>query len=94
MNAQILQILTVAIILLLTGCEKEPVQRMLVRDCTGTYIRIGKIDYKVCNADEFDHLQNHDLDFIAMLPAANCDNHFGCDLGHPFEAHVYLYEIQ
>ena len=37
----------------LSSCKKERwFQAEVIRDCTGTYLRIGEIDYKVCNLDK------------------------------------------
>jgi hypothetical protein len=44
-----LLILFVAV--LATGCEKECKTMMVVRDCTGTYLRAGGEDRYVCNAN-------------------------------------------
>lgn len=37
--------------LLSNGCDKQDKMRevVIVKDCTGTYLRINDLDYKVCN---------------------------------------------
>ena len=40
-------------LLILSGCSKEDFQNaIVVRDCTGTYLRVTDKDYRVCNLDK------------------------------------------
>ena len=47
-----LQLLVVLFALAFTGCQKECGEMLVVRDCTGTYLRHEGKDYHVCNIEK------------------------------------------
>ncbi|MGB4773826.1 MAG: hypothetical protein WBP45_01520, partial [Daejeonella sp.] len=41
---------TALLLIIIISCKKENLETMIVvKDCTGTYLRLNNKDYKVCN---------------------------------------------
>ena len=50
---QVIYIVTIFTLSILFACNKEKNETMIiVRDCTGTYLRFNGKDYHVCNLEE------------------------------------------
>lgn len=81
------------------SCKKEKfVQAAIARDCTGTYLRIGGKDYRVCNLDMTDKFENGQPINVTFTKMKECNN-VGtfppvCDMYHPYEAWAEVFEIE
>ncbi len=88
-----------AICFLTSSCKKERnIEATIFIDCTGTYLRINKKDYKVCNLEKtenYTHGQTvevifkkmHDCDGSGNLPSV-------CELYHQFVSWAEIVKIK
>ena len=55
-----MKILAASLICLLSmcACEKNCKSMLVVRDCTGTYLRVADKDYHVCNTEKLAKYSN------------------------------------
>lgn len=67
-------------IFLATSCKKDEViadfegtKATVLRDCTGTYLRIGSKDYQVCNKSLIDKFADNVIVTVIYTPVSTCD---------------------
>ena len=83
----------------LFSCEREVgVTSEVIIDCTGSYLRLGEKDYKVCNIEKlkgFDHNSAVTATFKTIEDCEGPGNPYRvCDMYHPFESWVKVLRIQ
>lgn len=79
------------------GCKKKIHQSAtIVRDCSGTYLRIKDKDYRVCNTEKLSSFENGDKVTVSTKEQSKCDleNGFSCYVNHPFENWVEVTKIK
>lgn len=87
------------IALFISSCYRNdmaPVE--VVKDCTGTYVKMGESDYKVCNVEKLDSYENGTAVLISYELMDSCDNPnlppTFCELYHPYEGWVNITELE
>ena len=58
---KIFSILIIISILITSACNKEKNTAQVVRDCTGTYLRIDNKDYQVCNLEKVEMIADDEI---------------------------------
>lgn len=88
----LLAIFAVAII----SCRKVKQQEaLLVKDCTGAYLRINDKDYKICNRSVAEHYQNGTLITVSFKHMGACnENYIECEMLHEFEDWIKVTDIE
>jgi hypothetical protein len=70
----------------------------IIKDCTGTYLRLNGKDYKVCNVEKVSRYQN-DIDVsVSFKELKNCDGLGNivpvCYMLHHFESWIEIEKIK
>lgn len=99
---KILHSITAALIVLTVfACTKElspGTSATVVIDCTGTYLRLGGKDYKVCNLEKVSTFQNGATVKVDVKKIEECHgsgNLSGiCDMLHKFDGWVNVEKIK
>jgi uncharacterized protein YxeA len=79
------------------ACNKKQVHQMtVVRDCTGTYLRIDQKDYQVCNTDMTTPYASGTRVKAAFKATGGCSEapQFVCELYHPSEGWIKIVHIE
>lgn len=81
--------------LALVSCGKLKQREMLVvRDCTGTYLRLDDRDYKVCNTNATDIFVEGTMVRAAVQTNASCnDDGYYCEMYHQYDSRVRVLSI-
>jgi hypothetical protein len=92
------QVVFVALLsVVLTACSSiNGVQAIVVRDCTGTYIRVSEKDYLVCNNDLLEKKQTGDTVRVRFQSIQNCprlDTTIVCMMYHEHHGLVKLKKV-
>jgi hypothetical protein len=85
------------LLVLLTACSSvSGVQSIVVRDCTGTYVRISEKDYLVCNSELLEKKQSGDtvrVRFESIQTCPRLDTTIVCLMYHEHEGLVKLKKV-
>lgn len=90
-------IVSIALVLFLSSCDKLETQAIVVKDCTGTYLRINQKDYMVCN---YEVLQNHSngaeirVDFKTAESCFHLIDLVVCEMYHENEGLIQVTKIK
>lgn len=79
------------------SCNKvQERQMMVVRDCTGTYLRLDQKDYQVCNTSETNIFPTGTLVKASFKSIAGCSQapKFVCELYHPSDGWIKIVHIE
>jgi hypothetical protein len=92
------QVVFVALLsVVLTACSSvNGVQAIVVRDCTGTYIRVSEKDYLVCNNDLLEKKQTGDTVRVRFQSIQTCprlDTTIVCMMYHEHNGLVKLKKV-
>ena len=75
-----------------------PDQAILIRDCTGTYLRMKSMDYKVCNLKKVAAFESGTTVSVSFkkIPECNGDGDFliTCYMLHHFESWIEVERIR
>lgn len=101
MNRKIITLTIVTILagcLLTTSCKKDRnIEANILIDCTGTYLRINKKDYKVCNLEMTNKYTQGETVKVTFKKIVNCSGSANlqsvCELYHPFESWTEIVKI-
>ena len=102
-NMKILKLISVfafmAVFLISCNCVKgkKTVEASVIRDCTGTYLRIANDDYLVCNSDILKDYQENSKVKADFSPVTNCPENEGkivCMMYHENKGMVRINGIQ
>ena len=66
----------------------------VIKDCTGTYLRLNNKDHRICNADKLDKYENGavvDASFVKDDKCVSDRKH--CAMVHNHEIEVGLYRV-
>lgn len=76
------------------GCHKDPVDAVtVIHDCTGSYLRSGGKDYKVCNMEKTDAYENGTRVTARFRRIPDCrslDGRFFCKMYHANEGWIEI----
>lgn len=81
----------------LGGCNKPQEQDMtVVRDCSGTYLRLNNKDYQVCNTATTNNFAVGTRVKVVFRSAGECKEATGavCELYHPSEGWIKIVHIK
>jgi hypothetical protein len=89
---KLMSILGIGIILLSASCSKEKdASAQVIRDCTGTYLRLDDKDYLVCNKEELDGFDNGSEVIATFKKVKSCNDG---DVAVCMLYHHYEYEVE
>jgi hypothetical protein len=94
---KLLLITTVAALLTLFSCKRETNTMTVVKDCTGTYLRIHGKDFKVCNLGKLSSVPAGATVTATLKKIDNCkslDDRFFCGLFHENEGWVEIVKLK
>lgn len=85
-------------LLFATSCKKTKNESVeIVRDCTGTYLRDGSKDYRVCNTSMTDAFEDSDRVVASFKKIDSCPEQDGlifCELYHEYKSWIEVSEIE
>lgn len=92
-------LMAILICLFSISCKKEmPDQAILIRDCTGTYLRIKNTDYKICNIEKVAVFKTGTTVSVSFkkIPECNGKGNFPitCYMMHHFESWIEIEGIR
>lgn len=72
------------------SCKKEELlEAIVIRDCTGTYLRVDKLDYAVCNLSSLTSYEDGSAVRVSFTLLSECSpNAIACMMLHPNEGYV------
>ena len=72
------------------SCKKEELLKAaVVRDCTGTYLRVDKLDYAVCNLSSLTSYEDGSAVRVSFTRLSECSsNAIACMMLHPHEGYI------
>jgi len=79
------------------GCTRKELQSAtVVKDCTGTYLRMGNVDYLVCNYETLDSYPDGSSVRTLFQEIGVCSEppRFVCEMLHAHEGTVRVLYIQ
>jgi len=83
--------------LFLVGCKKDPFSAKIVRDCTGTYLRDNGKDYKICNVEKVNGIDDEQRISATYRKIETCQplitDSVVCEMYHPHEGWVEVLEL-
>jgi hypothetical protein len=95
---KILSITAITLLFTMFSCNKEEYKSMTVlKDCTGTYLRLDGKDYHVCNLERLSSFSagtNVNVSFKKIETCTNFKDTFGCKLLHVNEGWVEVVDIK
>jgi hypothetical protein len=94
---KLLLITTVAALLTLFSCKRETNTMTVLKDCTGTYLRIHGKDFKVCNLGKLSSVPAGATVTATLKKIDNCkslDDSFFCMMFHENEGWVEIVKLK
>ncbi len=70
---------------------------VIVRNCSGTYVKIDEQDFQVCNAEALEKFDDGESVDIEYEDVEKCENKEGvavCMLYHPHEGYVFVNQVK
>ena len=94
-----LYILTLLITLTFFSCKKDLTKNAtVIKDCTGTYMRLNGKDYKVCNIEKVSSFQIGITVLVSFKKLKDCEGSGNivstCYLLHQFESWIEIKNIK
>jgi hypothetical protein len=88
-----------AVCFLTSSCKKEMnIEAKIVIDCTGTYLRINKKDYKVCNLEKTENFSDGQTVEVTFKKMDDCNDSGNlqsvCYLYHQFDSWAEIIKIK
>lgn len=89
-------LLIITIAATIFSCEKEKNQTAtIIRDCTGTYLRIDDKDYLVCNGEKTSEFEENENVIVTYEDIDQCSfDGFLCELYHKNEGPIKVCKIR
>ena len=86
------------ITLILFSCKKETKNQEMtvIKDCSGTYLRMEDKDYQVCNFEETDRFEENEVVMVSFRKIDTCEALEGavCMLYHENEGLIKIIYIE
>lgn len=89
--------LLIVLALSLSSCDKYSPNVVVVKDCTGSYIRIDQKDYLVCNYEVLQPYADGDEIHVEFEKITNCvylGDPIICEMYHPNEGFIEITKIK
>ena len=84
-------------LLISSACEKDSLETaVIVKDCTGTYLRQDGKDFHVCNTDKLEFFSDGETVSVTFKKIDACGEAIGlivCDMLHESEGWVQVLRI-
>lgn len=92
-------ILTLLLALTFFSCKKDVTKNAtVIKDCTGTYMRLNGKDYKVCNIEKVSSFQNGTTVSVSFKELKDCEGSGNivatCYMLHQFESWIEIENIK
>jgi hypothetical protein len=92
-------ILTLLLALTFFSCKKDVIKNAtVIKDCTGTYMRLDGKDYKVCNIEKVSPFQNGITVSVSFKELQDCEGPGNtlvtCYMFHDFESWIEIDNIK
>lgn len=79
----------------LSGCTDSQTQTAIViKNCTGSYLRFEDNDFKICNQEIIESYQEDEVITANLRHIDHCSYDYACNLYYPFEGWVEILEIE
>lgn len=92
---KIIFIATAITLLTLVACKKVKNETMtVVRDCTGTYLRLNEKDYNVCNFEKVSSFPDGVSVIATFKKIKNCTSRAVCLTFHENEGWIHVEKIK
>jgi hypothetical protein len=94
---KLLLITTVAVLLTLFSCKRETNTMTVVKDCTGTYLRMDGKDFQVCNIGKLTFFSSGTTVNATFKKIDNCKRLEGkvvCKMLHPNEGLIEIVKLK
>ena len=87
------------LLILVLSCKKSNHQEAtVVKDCSGTYLKIGGKEHQVCNAEYLSPFEDGDKVAVDYKSLEGCDNLRPipaiCNLYHPHEGWIEVLKVK
>lgn len=91
-------VITLLLTLTFFSCKKQVIENAtVIKDCTGTYLRLKGKDYKVCNFEKVSSLQNGTNVSVTFKKLTECDGSGNsavtCYVFHQFDSWIEIEKI-
>jgi len=88
-------IITFLLALVFFSCEKsEGIEATVVKDCTGSYLRINNEDWRVCNRSALNKFEDGQVVKATFSNLTECDNNeIVCLMFHPSAGNIKVSRI-
>jgi hypothetical protein len=89
--------LVVLLVVILRACGKRNVEGTIARDCSGTYIIIGLLDYRVCNTEiteAFDTGTEVEIDYRTINSCAQQEGVIRCPVTRAFKDYIRIKSLK
>ena len=88
-------LIIIALVALISSCKKNAEGAEVIRDCTGTYLRIDNEDYKVCNSEILNDYTEGASVSVKYKKVQNCEDEGAvCMLYHSYFASIEISEVK
>jgi len=82
----------------LTSCYKTSNDAVVVKNCTGVYLKFNNKVYQVCEDFEFEEIEDGTtlrVHYTLKMNRAMCSSYIGnsCKLNYPFDYSIYVTKI-
>jgi hypothetical protein len=95
---KILSITAIALLFTMFSCNKEECKSMtVVRDCTGTYLRLDGKDFHVCNEEKLSSFSSGTNITASFKTIENCkalEEKFVCKMYHKNEGWIEVVNLK
>ncbi len=79
----------------ISGCTDSQKQTAIViKNCTGSYLRFQENDFKICNPEIIESQQEGEVITVKLRYIDQCTDDYACNLHYPFEGWVEILEIE
>lgn len=86
-------------VMILASCEKvSKGEARMLRNCTGTYLKTGAKEYKVCNLERTDPVADDATVKVKFKKIGTCkgtaSRRSACEMAYPYESWVEVLKIE
>ncbi len=98
-SALLLMVFVIVTLFTAFSCTKENFNKvMVVKDCTGNYLKVNGKDYRVCNIEQLDGYANGDTIHAKYKALKECSGTAVevpvCMMYHPYEGWIQIIQIR
>jgi len=76
--------------------EANKVEAIVIKDCTGAYLRMNNKDYLICNDDTIEKYNNEEIIYVTYKIISDCDwsERVVCEMYHEKEGLIEITGIK